>query len=217
MNPQFQQFQEQMRHQQEQSRKQQEMAHWYEQKKRKDRQESQRFQAAALHKRQPDTFQPRAPLIGDPGFARVELQAAVLRQDLAAGRLTEPQFKEKLRELMLQDAQGHWWMVGAESGGWYRFDGANWMRAEPPGHISIRATPQPITHSVAPAEPQPRKLLGALVFALGLVLTVMVGGLAIEATEHGNTREISFPIGIAIWLVGGILTIIATRKVWRRQ
>jgi hypothetical protein len=216
MNPQFQQFQEQMRHQQEQLRKQQEMAHWYEQK-RKEQQERQRFQTAAPRKRQPDIFQQRAPLLPDPGFARVEFEAALLRKGLAAGRLTESQFKQKLKELMVQDAKGDWWMVGAESGGWYRFDGANWVQAEPPGHVRLGATPQSATPAVAFSEPKPRRLLGAFVFVFGLVLTLFAGGSAIEATEHGSTREISFPIGIAVWLIGGILTIIIARRVWRRQ
>ena len=45
-------------------------------------------------------------------FAQVEKEVTTLRQDLAAGRLTEEQFKAQLREMMVEDANGNWWMVG---------------------------------------------------------------------------------------------------------
>ncbi len=65
-------------------------------------------------------------------FAEVEQVVAKLRQDLAAGRLTEEQFKARLRELMVQDEQGNWWMVGYETGEWYRHDGTDWVPDHPP-------------------------------------------------------------------------------------
>jgi hypothetical protein len=64
-------------------------------------------------------------------FPEVEREVAKLRQDLAAGRLTEEQFKARLRELMVQDEHGNWWMVGYETGEWYRHDGTDWVRADP--------------------------------------------------------------------------------------
>lgn len=41
-------------------------------------------------------------------FDEVEREVAKLRQDLAAGHLTEEQFKARLRELMVQDEEGNW-------------------------------------------------------------------------------------------------------------
>ena len=49
-------------------------------------------------------------------FAEVEREVAKLRQDVAAGRLAEEQFKAQLRELMVEDEHGAWWMVGYETG-----------------------------------------------------------------------------------------------------
>jgi hypothetical protein len=88
-------------------------------------------------------------------FAEVEREVAKLRQELAAGRLTEEQFKARLRELMVLDEHGGWWMVGYETGEWYRHDGTDWVRADPSGRTDLRATSQPMTQPVAPAKPEP--------------------------------------------------------------
>jgi len=76
-------------------------------------------------------------------FAEVEREVARLRQGMAAGRLTEEQFKARLRELMVLDEHGGWWMVGYETGEWYRHDGTDWVRADPPGRVVPEATPPP--------------------------------------------------------------------------
>ena len=74
-------------------------------------------------------------------FAEVEREVAKLRQDLAAGRLTEGQCKTRMRELMVQDEDGNWWMVGYETGEWYRHDGTDWVRADPPGRAALEPAP----------------------------------------------------------------------------
>lgn len=55
-----------------------------------------------------------------------------LRGQFDTGRITQEQFDEKLRELMVQDAQGRYWMLGADSGKWYFYDGSNWVQDNPP-------------------------------------------------------------------------------------
>jgi hypothetical protein len=65
-------------------------------------------------------------------FAGVARQVEELRQRVSAGRLTEDACKAKMRELMVEDANGDWWMVGYETGEWYRHDGSDWVRADPP-------------------------------------------------------------------------------------
>ena len=57
MNPQFQQFQKQVRDQQEQLRRKQMMAAWSKQEKRKKQEERQKFQITAPGKGQADIFQ----------------------------------------------------------------------------------------------------------------------------------------------------------------
>lgn len=124
MKPQWQQ-QEQMRQQQEQQRHQMEMAAWQQQQQETQNQNP-----------PPDTTSREKDQ-----FVRVEQEVARLRQDMVAGRLTEEQFKARLKELMVRDEQGTWWMVGAETGNWYRHDATNWVQAIPPGHTA----PQPTT------------------------------------------------------------------------
>jgi len=72
-------------------------------------------------------------------YAQVEKQFQELKEQLAAGKLDEAGFKAKLNELMVQDEQGRWWMIGYETGQWYTHDGTAWVRSDPPG----RAAPAP--------------------------------------------------------------------------
>jgi hypothetical protein len=51
---------------------------------------------------------------------------------VAGGLLTEEECKAQMRDLMVEDANGNWWMVGYETGEWYRHDGTDWVRADPP-------------------------------------------------------------------------------------
>jgi hypothetical protein len=82
-------------------------------------------------------------------FAQVEAEAAKLRQEWAAGRMTDSQLMKRLAALMVQDAQGVWWAVGVQTGEWYRYDGREWVRATPP-RLATAGAPQP-TGSVAAA------------------------------------------------------------------
>ena len=67
-----------------------------------------------------------------PAFAEVERQATIIKQQMRDGILSEEAGKQRLRELMIEDATGNWWIVGLQSGEWYRYDGANWVRDIPP-------------------------------------------------------------------------------------
>ena len=54
-----------------------------------------------------------------------------LKAQYEADALSEADFKARLEELMLQDEQGRWWMIGYETGQWYVNDGQRWVQAEP--------------------------------------------------------------------------------------
>ena len=79
--------------------------------------------------------------IADNQFQQVEAEYYRLRGQLAGGRLTQQQFDAALRQLTIHDAQGRYWMVGAESGNWYVHDGSNWVEALPPGAGAAFASP----------------------------------------------------------------------------
>jgi hypothetical protein len=158
-------------------------------------------------------------------FAEVERVVAKLRQDVTAGRLSEEQFKARLREMMVEDEGGNWWMVGYETGEWYRHDGADWVPDQPPGRAALGATPQPVAQTIVPTKPEPRRFWGIVVLLLGLVVTLCVGlGMAWVLHEVLDfydlyILEMEIPVDWAAasigWFGGLILTIIITRKVWR--
>jgi len=65
-------------------------------------------------------------------YAEVEKQVGLLRQQFSNGQLSRDQLQAQLRGLMQTDEQGRWWMLGMESNQWYRYDGANWVKDNPP-------------------------------------------------------------------------------------
>lgn len=86
-------------------------------------------------------------------FEEVDLRYLELKQASIAGTLTDEQFDEALRELMVHDGEGRWWAKSRESGEWHYYDaaGSAWVRAEPgqPGAVPSAA---PVTRT-EPAEP----------------------------------------------------------------
>ena len=78
-------------------------------------------------------------------FSQVEAEYARLKGQFEAGSLTEEQFKSQLHDLMLQDEAGEWWVIGYETGQWYRHDGTDWVRADPPGRVLHDITSPPDT------------------------------------------------------------------------
>ena len=66
-------------------------------------------------------------------YADVEARYRELKDRVAAGALPEDDFKAQLEELMIQDGQGRWWIIGYETGDWYVFDGKEWVQGAPPG------------------------------------------------------------------------------------
>ena len=65
-------------------------------------------------------------------FAETEEEVRTLRQMLRAGQITQEQFEEQLRSLMILDDDQVWWMIGAESDNWYKYQDNDWVPATPP-------------------------------------------------------------------------------------
>jgi hypothetical protein len=152
-------------------------------------------------------------------FAQVENEVAKLRQDVAAGRLTEEQFKAQLREMMVEDADGNWWMVGYETGEWYRHDGTDWVRADLPSRVARQTIPRPLTQPVDSTEPKPRPFRGIVVFVLRETAMIIVGfvlGLALAYLFYdGRDNPISWICWIGVSLWGLVPSYRAARKIWR--
>jgi hypothetical protein len=112
---------------------------------------------------------PAPPTALDPRFQHANDEYFKLRGQLATGRITQAQFDAALKDLMIQDAQGRWWMIGAESGKWYVHEGAAWVEADPQGTAAksaVESLPSPpprqstlVRRETPAALPAPPKLV----------------------------------------------------------
>jgi hypothetical protein len=75
----------------------------------------------------------------DDQFKNAEKEFQLLRDEFNRKRLSEPDFKKKLKELRLQDQDGKFWTIGAQTGKWYCFDGDDWIESKPPSLQDKRA------------------------------------------------------------------------------
>jgi len=80
---------------------------------------------------EPPRVKPAAARRLDPRFEQAEREFFALKSKLDRGRIARGEFDAALEKLMLQDAQGRYWMLGADSGKWYVHDGRVWVQAEP--------------------------------------------------------------------------------------
>ncbi len=192
MKPQWQQQQAQMRRQQEQLRQKQMGAAWLEQQKEKQ--------------------QPTAGVgFADDPFAQIEQAVASLRQQLAAGRLTQEQVEAQMENLMIQDDEGVWWTIGFETGEWYRRTGDAWTPATP-----RPAAGQAFVSSLADA-PKPHRFGAVIVWLIGIALTagagMLAGTLAFEGFGLGDVG--AWVAAGFVWLVGLRITTKISGKIWR--
>jgi ribosomal protein L40E len=65
-------------------------------------------------------------------FQTVELSFSRLRKQFLRGEISREQFADSLRKLRLLDNEGRCWMLGAQTGQWYYYDGQHWIQSEPP-------------------------------------------------------------------------------------
>jgi hypothetical protein len=89
-------------------------------------------------------------------FREAEQKFGQLKAQFAAGGLTEAALRSQLEELMVEDAEGRWWMLGYETGQWHYHDGSGWVRADPPGYTPAEVPPPPPPQQEpAPEAPPP--------------------------------------------------------------
>lgn len=123
------------------------------------------------------------------GFQKVEDQYFILKGKLQAGRITRAEFDAALKELMVQDMQGRYWTLGADSGKWFVHDERGWVEAPlpdaniptpppPPSSSSLRSiSPAPVySQSFAPS--QKRSFTGMLLAVGVIVMLCLLGALA---------------------------------------
>lgn len=142
-------------------------------------------------------------------FQQAEDRYFILRGQLETGKLTRSQFEVELKQLMVQDTQGRYWIIGSDTGKWHYYDGANWIESTPPSNAPVPVSPPqpssrpslpppesyatmppPATFSsvpMAPIAPTRPSNNTTLLFVLGgIVLLCLVGALGVFfATSQG--------------------------------
>lgn len=68
----------------------------------------------------------------EQSFRDIEIAFQALRRQYRRQEISRREFIDRLKKLRLRDDQGRFWMIGAQTGKWYYFDGRDWVRAEPP-------------------------------------------------------------------------------------
>ena len=64
-------------------------------------------------------------------FKQAETQFKLLEAKFAAGTLSKTEFLTQLEKLMVQDDKGSWWVIGNETKQWHRYNGKEWVQANP--------------------------------------------------------------------------------------
>lgn len=127
-------------------------------------------------------------------FRDAESRFRRLKAQLDAGEMDADEFEVQLRRLQVIDEQGRYWMIGAQSGLWYFYDGAKWVASEPPeGGVVERgeAGPPEPPSSTPPAQPgtprpkpgrRPSSIAVPLIVAV-IALCCVVSGLVVVVSE----------------------------------
>jgi len=68
----------------------------------------------------------------DKQFKDVEANFNELKRQFRFGEISQREFIDRLKQLRIKDPSGRFWMIGAQSGRWYVFEGKDWVKAEPP-------------------------------------------------------------------------------------
>jgi hypothetical protein len=68
----------------------------------------------------------------EKSFAQVNEEFEALKTRFQAGEIPRQEFIDEMKKLRIRDDEGRFWMIGAQTGKWYFFDGKDWIQAEPP-------------------------------------------------------------------------------------
>jgi hypothetical protein len=65
-------------------------------------------------------------------FQEADRRYVEIRRCYEAGDLTDEEFDEELKQLMVQDQEGRWWVKSRTTGDWHYYDGTTWIKDTPP-------------------------------------------------------------------------------------
>jgi len=164
-----------------------------------------------------------------------EQEANWLRQERAAGRISEEQLRTRLQELMIQDERGEWWALGQRSGEWYRNQGGQWVRDVPPSVAASSAgvprppesearfapRPAPLYRAGPRRSRRPAALVLSVICLLVLPFTAYSCGRTLFASTWHSNPELGNTYSILLFLLAGIIGTVITLRVagkwWREE
>jgi hypothetical protein len=114
-----------------------------------------------------------------------------LKRQRDGGSISEEEFDEQLKDLMVQDESGRWWVKSRKSGEWHYNDGSSWVAGTPLGY-------SPSTDDQNRGRQRPEGILlasgvGILVLValvVGVLLVLSQGEPIIESETSRRFREI---------------------------
>jgi hypothetical protein len=156
-------------------------------------------------------------------FVRVEAEFRRLKAQFERGALTEEEFKAQLEELMIEDEQGRWWILGYETGQWYVHDGEQWVqqelpRAAPgtppthpqhPGTVDLTSDSRPGPAAAAPSRPAVGLKLGRDGVSVLLITAgwfVCLGVATVMLFSGVFHADAYWVLGGVVGTIGGLIT-----------
>jgi len=73
-------------------------------------------------------------------FQEADRRYVEIKRRGEAGELTQEEFDEQLKQLMVQDKDGRWWVKSPTTGEWHYHDGTAWVKDTPPGYEAPQDT-----------------------------------------------------------------------------
>ncbi len=145
-------------------------------------------------------------------FNQVEDEYFRLKGQLQAGRITREQLESALKDMMPQDAQGRYWMLGVDDAKWYVNDGSNWVESTPP-----RSTTTTIDTNASRQSEPPRSskqtFLALILLAIGLVSCLIFFGCSslIVLGISTGARFFDYFLAIILFAIGAVALFFAWR------
>lgn len=136
----------------------------------------------------------------DERFRKAEEEYFILRGKLDTGRIGKNLFELALRDSMVQDAEGRWWMLGPDTGNWYMHDGGKWVEADP-AHVKVSdgvttTAPKSSPGKSSASESEPNRL--PLFAGVGCIALVCIGLVIWAGSWILNNPLRSSPTSIAL-------------------
>jgi hypothetical protein len=73
-------------------------------------------------------------------FQEADRRYVEIKRSYESGDLSQEELDKQLKQLMVQDEKGGWWVKSRSAGEWYYHDGTAWVKRTPPGYQAPQDT-----------------------------------------------------------------------------